>query len=199
MANLLSLRASKADVIVRFDAAFFDAQVAPLLAKRGFAFSASAAGAADLRIVGDDAAIDRLLAGRSLVPDCRVEAAARVWRALVVVDDGRGRGAARVRDVGGNAGWEAARGAVSDSVRGPGGRRIKARPRRRSVRPPGAPPTTTAPSTPAASDPAAFALGHLQRLAERVVDLVRDVDAAAVVVVDGGVIVDGKDVGGLAR
>ena len=196
MANLLSLRAAKADVLVRFDAAFFDGSIAPLLAKRGFAFSASASGPADLRIDGDAAAVDRFLGGRAAVPACRLAAAARVWRALVVIDDGRGRPAGRSRDVGGQGGYGAAAAPTSDSVRGPGGRRIKARPRRRSARVPDAPPPSAAPSTPAASDPAAFALGHLMRLAERVVEAVRDESDAAAVVVEGGrVVVDDVDRG----
>lgn len=197
MANLLSLRAAKADVLVRFDAAFFDGPIASLLAKRGFAHSASATGPADLRIDGDGAAIERFLGGRAAAPACRLVAAARVWRALVVVDDGRGRPTGRSRDVGAQGGWSAAMLPATDSVRGPGGRRIKARPRRRTARLPDAPPPpTTAASTPAASDPAAFALGHLLRLAERVVDAVRDVNDDLVVTVDGGrVVVDGVDRG----
>lgn len=213
MANLLSLRTAKADVIVRFDAAFFDGHVVPLLARRGFAFTASATTPADLTLAGDTAALDRLLGGRAaslpLSPatpspssGLRMQATARVWRALVVVDDGRGRPAARSRDVGGAGGaggWDPARGRLSDSVRGPGGRRVKARPRRRTTTtiagaPP--PPPSTAPARPAASDPAAFALGHLMRLADHVVEAVRDVgDDVVVVVVDGRVLVDGVDRG----
>lgn len=209
MANLLSLRTAKADVLVRFDAAFFDGHVVPLLASRGFAFTASATTPADLTLAGDAAALDRLLGGRAaslpLSPatpspssGLRMQATARVWRALVVVDDGRGRPAARSRDVGGAGGWDPARGRLSDSVRGPGGRRVKARPRRRTTTiaaaPP--PPPSTAPARPAASDPAAFALVHLMRLADHVVEAVRDVgDDVVVVVVGGRVLVDGVDRG----
>jgi hypothetical protein len=196
VANLLSLRASGPDVFVRFDAPFFDGAVVSLLARRGFVFSASASGPADLRIDGDHAAIERFLGGRASVPACRITAAARVWRALVVVDDGRRRAAAgRSRDVGGQAGWADTGPTKTDSARAPDGRRIKARPRKPSAHLAEPPPPTTSMAAPAASDPAAFALAHLLRLAERVAYAVRDAVDDAVVVVDAGRIV----VGGLER
>gem|GEM_PF-7007830 len=196
MPNLLSLRTGAGATLVRFDAAFFDATVAPLLARRGFASTASARFSADLRLSLDDVALDRFLAGRDVVPAGRIEACAHVWRALILVDDGRARLPTRSRDVGGDLPL-AAPTPATDAVRAPDGRRVKARPRRRTPRVPSAPspaaPSPAAPSPPSsASDPAAFALGQLQRLAERVVELVRaDADAAVVAVVDGAVMVDG--------
>jgi hypothetical protein len=191
--NLLTLRAGPDAALVRFDAAFFDGFVVPLLRRRGFAPTVSARAAGDLCVAVDDVALDRFLAGRDPVPAGRLEATARVWRALLVVDDGRPRPAARSRDIAfASAAGETAA-PVADSVRAPDGRRVKARARRRSPHPP-APPSSspTAPASWLASDPAAFALAQLLRLAERVVAVLgAEGDNAAVALVDGIVVVDG--------
>jgi hypothetical protein len=195
--NLLTLRTGPVPVLVCFDAAFFDEQLGTLLRHRGFPFSCAARTTADFRVEVSDAELDRFLAGRVLVPRGRLVAAARVWRALVVVENGVRRTPTRSRDVG-LAGTPVAaangvRDSDTDSVRGPGGRRVKARPRRRSaVALPSAPAAAQDLAPTVANDPAAFALSQLLRLAGRVVELVRAEGGDAVVsLVDGTVDVDG--------
>jgi hypothetical protein len=199
VSNLLLLRVAGSGALVRFDGAFFDERLVPVLRGRGWTTSASARAPAEFIVRADDGALDAFLGGKVRVLAGRLEAPAGVWRSLAAVSDGRGQGApSRVRDVGGERVWSTAASAPGDRVRGPGGRRVKGRARRASTAagPPGAPTGVLPVPKPPPADPAGLAAASLIRCAQSVSGLVAAVaEDVVVVVVDGVVSADGAVLG----